>query len=189
MKEQHLGSDFDEHLEEEGLLEETEAVAAKRVFAYQVAQAMEEQGLSKSAMARRMGTSRSSLDRLLDPEVPSVTLTTLQKAARALGKRVQVEMVDPPADEKTTTDRKREPMGQEGWERFKTRLTNRLIERHYAPYLQHEDNPIHALLAYRALALPRWRFLTGFSACWTSGQRSCPWSSQEARTSLPPPWD
>lgn len=96
MNEQHVGSDFDEFLEQEGLLEETEAVAAKRVLAYQIAHAMEEQELSKSAMARRMGTSRSSLDRLLDPEVPSVTLTTLQKAARALGKRVRVEMVDAP---------------------------------------------------------------------------------------------
>jgi transcriptional regulator with XRE-family HTH domain len=55
---------------------------------------MKEQELSKSAMARRMGTSRSSLDRLLDPEVPSVTLLTLEKAARVLGKRVRIEMVD-----------------------------------------------------------------------------------------------
>lgn len=90
----HVGSDFDEFLAEEGLLEEVEAVAAKRVLAYQISEAMKEQELSKSAMARRMGTSRSSLDRLLDPEVPSVTLLTLEKAAHVLGKRVRIEMVD-----------------------------------------------------------------------------------------------
>jgi transcriptional regulator with XRE-family HTH domain len=55
---------------------------------------MKEQELSKAAMARRMGTSRSSLDRLLDSEVPSVTLLTLEKAAHVLGKRVRIEMVD-----------------------------------------------------------------------------------------------
>jgi len=96
MNEKHLGSDFDEFLQEEGLLEEVEGVAAKRVLAYQIAQAMKEKELSKSAMARRMGTSRSSLNRLLDPSVPSVTLSTLQKAARVLGKSVRIEMVDVP---------------------------------------------------------------------------------------------
>jgi predicted XRE-type DNA-binding protein len=94
MNEKHVGSDFDDFLREEGLLEEVEAVAAKRVLAYQISEAMKEQELSKSAMARRIGTSRSSLDRLLDPEVPSVTLLTLEKAARVLGKRVRIEMVD-----------------------------------------------------------------------------------------------
>jgi antitoxin HicB len=94
MNEKHVGSDFDDFLQEEGLLEEVEAVAAKRVLAYQISQAMQEQQLSKAAMARRMGTSRSSLDRLLDPEVPSVTLLTLERAAHVLGKRVRIEMVD-----------------------------------------------------------------------------------------------
>ena len=94
MNEQHLGSDFDDFLREEGLLEEVEAVAAKRVLAYQISQAMKEQDLSRAAMARRMGTSRSSLDRLLDPKVPSVTLLTIEKAASVLGKRVRIEMVD-----------------------------------------------------------------------------------------------
>jgi predicted XRE-type DNA-binding protein len=92
--ETHVGSDFDDFLREEGLLEEAEAVAAKRVLAYQISEAMRAQDLSKSAMARRMGTSRSSLDRLLDPDVPSVTLLTLEKAARVLDKRVRIEMVD-----------------------------------------------------------------------------------------------
>jgi antitoxin HicB len=94
MNEKHLGSDFDDFLQKEGLLEEVEGVAAKRVLAYQISEAMKEKDLSKTAMARRMGTSRSSLNRLLDPSVPSVTLSTLQKAARVLGKRVRIEMVD-----------------------------------------------------------------------------------------------
>lgn len=94
MNEKHVGSDFDDFLREEGLLEEAEAVAAKRVLAYQISEAMKARDLSKSAMARRMGTSRSSLDRLLDPDVPSVTLLTLEKAAHVLGKRVRIEMVD-----------------------------------------------------------------------------------------------
>lgn len=94
MNEQHVGSDFDDFLREEGLLEEVEAVAAKRVLAYQIAEAMKELELSKADMARRMGTSRSSLDRLLDPKVPSVTLLTIEKAASVLGKRVRIEMVD-----------------------------------------------------------------------------------------------
>ena len=96
MNEKHLGSEFDDFLQEEGLLEDVETVAAKRILAYQLAEAMKEKELSKSAMARRMGTSRSSLDRLLDPRVASVTLSTLQKAARVLGKRVRIEMVDAP---------------------------------------------------------------------------------------------
>jgi len=94
MNPKHLGSDFDSFLEEEGLLEEAEAVATKRVLAFQIGRAMEEQNLSKSAMARRMKTSRSALDRLLDPTVPSVTLLSIERAARALGKRLRVEMVE-----------------------------------------------------------------------------------------------
>ncbi len=94
MNPKHLGSDFDSFLEEEGLLEEAEAVATKRVIAFQIAQAMEEQKLSKTAMARRMKTSRSALDRLLDPAVPSVTLLTIERAAHALGRRLRVEMIE-----------------------------------------------------------------------------------------------
>jgi predicted XRE-type DNA-binding protein len=94
MNTKHMGSEFDDFLREEGLLDGAEAVASKRVLAYQIAQAMEQRELSKAAMARRMGTSRSSLDRLLDPAVPSVTLLTIEKAARVLGKRVRIEMVE-----------------------------------------------------------------------------------------------
>lgn len=89
----HVGSDFDEYLKEEGLLEEAERVAIKRVIAYQVDQFMLSQGLSKSEMARRMHTSRASLDRLLDPENGSVTLQTLERAARALGRRLHIALV------------------------------------------------------------------------------------------------
>ncbi len=93
MNPEYLGSDFDDFLEEEGLREEAEAVATKRVLAFQIAEAMKEQKLSKAAMARRMKTSRSALDRLLDPSVPSVTLLTVERAVRALGRRLQIEMV------------------------------------------------------------------------------------------------
>ncbi len=94
MNPKHLGSDFDSFLEEEGLLEEAEAVATKRVLAFQIARAMKEQKLSKTAMARRMKTSRSALDRLLDPAVPSVTLLMIERAVSALGSKLRVEMVD-----------------------------------------------------------------------------------------------
>ncbi len=89
----HVGSDFDEYLKEEGLIEEVERVAIKRVVAYQVGQLMLNQGFTKTEMARRMHTSRASLDRLLDPENNSVTLQTLERAARALGRRLHIALV------------------------------------------------------------------------------------------------
>lgn len=92
MKNPHLGSDFDEFLNEKGLLAEIEATAAKRVIAFQIEQEMVRKNLSKSSLAKRMGTSRSALDRLLDPHHPSVTLRTLETAAVALGKRLKVEL-------------------------------------------------------------------------------------------------
>lgn len=81
MNNQHFGSDFDEFLAEEGLLAEVEITAIKRVIAYQIAQAMQESGLSKTEMAEKMNTSRSSLDRLLNPHNYSVNLQTIAKAA------------------------------------------------------------------------------------------------------------
>lgn len=93
MKEEHLGSDFDDFLAEEGILAEAEAVAIKRVIAYQVAQLMDEQNLTKTEMAERMKTSRAALNRLLDPGNKSVTLQTLESAALALEKRLRVEFV------------------------------------------------------------------------------------------------
>lgn len=92
LNKKHLGSDFEDFLEEEGLLEETTAIAAKRVLAFQIRQAMKEQKLSKAALARRMQTSRSAVSRLLDPDFPSVTLLTLERAARALDKKLHVEL-------------------------------------------------------------------------------------------------
>ena len=89
----HVGSDFDDYLKEEGLTHEVERVAIKRVVAYQVGQYMLNQGLTKTEMARRMHTSRASLDRLLDPENSSVTLQTLERAARALGRRLHIALV------------------------------------------------------------------------------------------------
>lgn len=90
----HSGSSFDSFLEEDGVLEEVEAVAIKRVIAWQLAEAMKKGNVSKKSMAARLGTSRSQLDRLLDPENGSVQLHTIAKAARAIGKRLRLEMVD-----------------------------------------------------------------------------------------------
>lgn len=93
MKKENIGSSFDSWLREEGIQEEVTAGAIKRVVARQVQAAMAEGGLSKAEMARRMHTSRSQLDRLLDPENESVTLATLQKAATAIGREVRLELV------------------------------------------------------------------------------------------------
>jgi len=88
----HVGSDFDDFLKEEGLYDEAQAVAVKRVLAFQLEQDMKKARLTKTAMARRMGTTRAQLDRLLIPENPSTTLATLVKAAGALGKRVRISL-------------------------------------------------------------------------------------------------
>ena len=88
-----IGSSFDDFLKGEGTYESTQAVAIKRVLAWQIGQAMEEQHITKAEMARRMDTSRSQLDRLLDPDSDSVTLETLARAARAVGRQVRVELV------------------------------------------------------------------------------------------------
>ncbi len=90
---QHVGSDFDEFLAEEGILEAATAVAVKRVFAWQIAEAMKARGFTKKAMAERMHTSRSHLDRVLDENDTGLTLDTLSRAAQALGYRVKVELV------------------------------------------------------------------------------------------------
>lgn len=92
MAKKNLGSDFDDFLEEEGLLEEATALAVKRAIAFQLSQKMGDEHISKAEMARRMETSRSALDRLLDPENASVTLQTLQSAVQALGGRLKIEL-------------------------------------------------------------------------------------------------
>ncbi len=92
MSKNNLGTNFDSFLEDEGLLEETTAVAVKRYIAFQLSKKMTENKLTKSELARRMETSRSALDRLLDPDNSSVTLQTLQSAAHALGGRLKIEL-------------------------------------------------------------------------------------------------
>jgi hypothetical protein len=90
----HSGSSFDSFLEKEGIREEVEAVAIKRVLAWQLEQAMQKQQKTKQALAKQLRTSRSQLDRLLDPRNISVTLDTITRAARALGKRVIIRVSD-----------------------------------------------------------------------------------------------
>ena len=92
MSNKHIGSNFNDFLEEEGILAETDSIAVKRVIAFQVEQMMIEQKLSKTEMSRRMNTSRAALNRLLDPANRAVTLQTLDRAARALGKRLQISI-------------------------------------------------------------------------------------------------
>lgn len=93
MKEENIGSTFDSWLREEGIYEQTTATAIKRVLARQVEAAMKDRNLTKAAMAKRMHTSRAALDRLLDPENDGVTLSTLQKAATAVGREIRIELV------------------------------------------------------------------------------------------------
>ncbi|MCC7005578.1 MAG: XRE family transcriptional regulator [Ottowia sp.] len=92
MSKKHIGSNFDDFLTEEALLEDATATAMKRVIAWQIEQEMKMQKLTKSAMAAKMHTSRAALNRLLDATDTSLTLTTLASAAAALGKRVRVEL-------------------------------------------------------------------------------------------------
>jgi len=93
INENYIGSSLDDFLAEEGILADVEATAIKRVLAFQIEQLMKEQNLTKTAMAKRMKTSRTALERLLDPANPSATLQTLERAAAALGKRLQVELI------------------------------------------------------------------------------------------------
>jgi antitoxin HicB len=90
----HSGSTFDSFLEQEGIREDVEAVAIKRILAWQLQQAMRKGQKTKQAMAKQLHTSRSQLDRLLDPQNVSVTLDTITRAARALGKRVIIRVAD-----------------------------------------------------------------------------------------------
>ena len=88
----HAGGNFDDFLREEGIFETVNAHAVKEVIAWQIAREMKLQGITKATMARRMGTSRSSLDRLLDPQNDSLALATLTRAAAILGKEVRVAL-------------------------------------------------------------------------------------------------
>src|ERR1700688_1846611 len=96
-----LGSDLvrglDDFLVEEGIYEEVSSIAWKRVLSWEVSEAMKKEGITKSEMAKRMKTSRTQLERLLDPDNPNVLLETVQKAAAAVGKRMTISLADAPS--------------------------------------------------------------------------------------------
>jgi len=92
MAKKNIGSSLDDFLKEEAMLEEVTAVAMKRVISWQIAQEMKAQQLTKTALAKRMHTSRAALNRLLDENDSSLTLTTLASAAAALGKKVNLQL-------------------------------------------------------------------------------------------------
>lgn len=96
IEEKNIGSSLEDFLKEEGRLDDARQVAAKRVLAWQLQQAMESQHLNKVEMAKRMRTSRSQLDRLLDPDNDKVRLDTLNRAAAIVGKRLRIELIDSP---------------------------------------------------------------------------------------------
>jgi predicted XRE-type DNA-binding protein len=87
------GSSFEDFLKEEGIFEASTTAAVKKVLAWQIEQAMRTQHITKSAMATRMHTSRSQLERLLDPEKTGVSLETIQRAAAVVGRKLRVELV------------------------------------------------------------------------------------------------
>lgn len=89
----HIGSSLEDFLKEEGILEEARAIAIKEAVAFQIQKTMEKEKISKVEMARRMKTSRAALDRFLAPGNASVTLQTLTRAARAIGRDLRIELV------------------------------------------------------------------------------------------------
>jgi len=93
MSKSNIGSSFDDYLKEEGIYDEVVDLAFKKVIAFQIQQEMEKRNIKKVEMAERMETSRSTLDRLLDPENVSINLGTIQKAAAVLGKRIEIKLV------------------------------------------------------------------------------------------------
>jgi DNA-binding Xre family transcriptional regulator len=88
----HVGSDFEDFLKEEHIYEEVDAIAIKRVIALQIQDEMIKKHIAKAELARKMHSSRSEVDRLLDPNNPSITLITLEKAAQAVGKTLKVRL-------------------------------------------------------------------------------------------------
>jgi antitoxin HicB len=88
-----IGSSFDEFLKEDGIHAEVTARAIKRVIARQLDALMADKGITKAELAKRMKTSRTQLDRLLDPENESVTLGTLTRAAEAVGRQLRMELI------------------------------------------------------------------------------------------------
>ena len=89
----HRGTSLDDLLSAEGMLEEFQARAIKEVVAWQLAEAMRQRKISKAELGRKMGTSRTQVDRILDPKAENVTIETLQRAAAIVGKKVRLELV------------------------------------------------------------------------------------------------
>jgi DNA-binding Xre family transcriptional regulator len=94
VRNKHRGSSLDDLLAQEGVLEDFQAKAVKEVVAWQLAEAMRERKLSKNQLAKQMHTSRTQVDRVLDPEAGNVTIETLQRAAELVGRRVKIELVE-----------------------------------------------------------------------------------------------
>jgi hypothetical protein len=92
MTNKHIGSSFDDFLNEEGLLAEAQAVAVARVFAWELEAYIVKEKQSKTAIARSLETSRSAVDRILDPENTSINLTTMAKLAEVMGKRLEIRL-------------------------------------------------------------------------------------------------
>lgn len=92
MKRKHIGSNFDDFLAQEGILEQCRASAIKFTIARELEKAMNEQNISKAEIAKRLRTSRTGVDRLLDPQNTSITLNTMAKVASLLGKRIEFAM-------------------------------------------------------------------------------------------------
>ena len=88
----HFGSSFEDFLKEEGIADEVNSAAIKHVLAWQIEREMKRQGITKVEMARRMGTSRAHLDRLLDPKNDKVQIDTVQRAASAIGRKLRLEL-------------------------------------------------------------------------------------------------
>jgi len=92
-KNPHEGSSFDDFLKEDGIYEECTAAALKKVLAWQLQEEMKNKNITKKIMAERMETSRSQLDRLLDPEKTGVSLETMQRAASVVGRELRIDLV------------------------------------------------------------------------------------------------
>lgn len=92
MSKKHMGSSIDDFLNEEGIFEEAQAQAIKEVVAWQLAEAMKKQKISKNRMAMLLKTSRTQVDRLLDPK-NDITLSSLQRAAAMVGRKVSIELI------------------------------------------------------------------------------------------------
>ena len=93
MRHKNIGGSFDDFLKDEGILGEVEDVAIKRVVALQIREEMKKKNISKTKLANQMKTSRSALNRLLDPEDEAITFKTLKRAASALNKRLVIQLV------------------------------------------------------------------------------------------------